>query len=61
MFVKKEARLEGDHREEERVDVMLKKLRANRGEPVIEDTACRVEYQPKGYLRTLKKNMERDV
>lgn len=61
MFVKKEVQLRGNHFEEERVDVMLKKPRANRGEPIMEDTACGVEYQPKGYLRTLKKKLERNV
>jgi len=61
MFVKKEVRLEGNHLEGERVDVMLEKLRANQGNPIIEDTARGVEYRPKGYLRVLKKKLEKDV
>jgi len=61
MFVKKDVRLDGNQFEEKRVDVMLKQLRANRGEPIIEDTVRGVEYQPKGYLRVLKTKLKGDI
>ena len=61
MFVKKEVRLEGNRFEGERADVMLEKLRANQGNPIIEDTVRAVRYQPKGYLRVVKKTFEEGI
>lgn len=61
MFVEKEVRLEGNHLEGERVDVMFEKLCANQGNPIIEDTVRAVEYQPKGYLRVVRRRFEEGI
>jgi hypothetical protein len=44
-----------------RVDGRLKRFRESEEELVTENTLAEVEYQPKGYLRVLKKTLEREI
>ena len=61
MLADKELRFVNHCIEGRRVDVRLERLRENEEKLAPESALPEVEYQPKGYLRVLKKTLEGEI